>query len=85
MKEKGELPADDDMAAIDAALMSDEMACVKEIYVYYPSDETREIAQNRANEAYSRLMSGEFVRGPDAGVFEATARSRCRMTRVIIR
>ena len=59
MKEKGELPADDDTAAIDAALMSDEMACVKEIYVYYPSDETREIALNRANEAYSRLMSGE--------------------------
>ena len=53
----GAIPAKE--VGVADALRLGEMACLKEIYVYYPSPETREIAQNRAAEALSRLEGGE--------------------------
>ncbi len=56
MKEKGELATDE--ASIDAALQSDDVVCVKEVFVQYTSDETRSIAQKRAEEALKKLSEG---------------------------
>ena len=53
----GLIPAKE--GGVTDALRLGEMVCLKEIYVYYPSEETREIAQKRAEEALSRLEGGE--------------------------
>ena len=57
MEETGVIQTDD--AAIDAAFKGDDIICIKEIYIYYPNPETREISEKRAQEAYERLMEGE--------------------------
>ncbi len=57
MMENGEIATDD--ADIDAAFMSDEIVCLKEIFVKYDSASEKAEANRRAEEALSRLMNGE--------------------------
>ena len=57
MEETGVIKTDD--AAIDAAFRGDDIICIKEIYIYYPNDEARDVSKKRADEVYERLMAGE--------------------------
>ena len=57
MMEAGGIATDD--ADIDAAFKSDDIICLKEIFVKYDSAEERTKANERAEEALSRLMDGE--------------------------
>ncbi|MGN1127387.1 MAG: peptidylprolyl isomerase [Candidatus Flemingiibacterium sp.] len=45
--------------AYEEALKSDEVLCIKEIYINYPSAEYKDWALNRANEALGKLKAGE--------------------------
>ncbi len=57
MKETGDIiTAEED---IDEAFESDEIICIKEIYVAYNSEQTKNAANLRAEEALSKLMNGE--------------------------
>lgn len=56
MVEAGAIVADD--AVIDSLIVSDELLCIKEIYLSYPSEETKEYVHNRAVEAYTAIMNG---------------------------
>ncbi len=56
MKEAGAII--ENGADFDKVLESDEIICIKEIYLTYNSEETKEIVRNRAEEVLSKLMSG---------------------------
>ncbi len=56
MVECGAIKKDD--ATIDALMASDELLCIKEIFLENPSEETREYVYNRALEAYNSLKNG---------------------------
>ncbi len=47
-----------DDTAIDSLMASDELLCIKEIYLSYPSEETKEYVHNRAVEAHTAIMNG---------------------------
>ena len=49
----------DDGEDFDAVLLSDEIICVKEIYVTYTTEENKASAEIRAEEALGKLMDGE--------------------------
>ncbi len=57
MKSKGIIKTDD--ADVDSVLAGDEVICIKEIFVSYNGDETKPIAERRAEEALAKLMDGE--------------------------
>ena len=57
MKEAGEIITSDE--DIDAVFASDEIICLKEIFVPYTSEGTKESAKAYAEEALSKLMDGE--------------------------
>jgi len=57
MVEKGDIKADD--ASMDAVLASDEILCLKEIFVRYNTPETKSTAKDRAEEALAKLTAGE--------------------------
>ncbi len=56
MIEAGDIKSDD--TTIDAVFASDEVLCIKEIFVQYNSEETKDIARNRAEEALTKLSEG---------------------------
>ncbi len=56
MIEKGDIPSGD--AAIDAVLASDDIICIKEIFISNNTPETKEIVRERAEEAHAKLMEG---------------------------
>lgn len=56
MKETGAIIADGE--EFDKVLQSDEILCIKEIYVTYNSEETKSVAEKRAEEALDKLMAG---------------------------
>ena len=60
MVESGAIKNDD--ATVDALLESDELLCIKEIYIGYNTEETKKYALSRAEEALESLMNGaDFI------------------------
>lgn len=57
MRESGVINTDD--ATIDALMLSDELLCIKEIYIGYNTEETKTIARSRAEKALEALTNGE--------------------------
>ncbi len=57
MRESGAINTDE--ATVDALLGSDELLCIKEIYVGYNTEETKPIALSRAEKALGMLLEGE--------------------------
>ncbi len=57
MKEQGKIKTDE--AAVSTALESDEIICIKEIFVNYTTNENKAVAEKRANEALNKIISGE--------------------------
>lgn len=56
MKESGAIIEDGE--DFDSVLAGDEIICIKEIYLTYTSEETKEIVRKRAEEALGKLMAG---------------------------
>ena len=56
MVEAGDIKTDD--ATIDSLMVSDELLCIKEIYLNNPSEETKEYVYNRAVQAQTAIMNG---------------------------
>ncbi len=56
MKESGAIIRDGE--EFDKVLESDEIICIKEIYVAFTTEANRDIAEKRAEEALGKLMSG---------------------------
>lgn len=55
MRNSGTIKSDD--ATIDALLVSDELLCIKEIYIGYNTEETKPIARTRAEKALEALTN----------------------------
>ncbi len=57
MQDSGAIKTDD--ATVDALMASDELLCIKEIYVGYNTEQTKSIALSRAEKALEKLLGGE--------------------------
>lgn len=57
MRESDAIKTDD--TTIDALLSSDDLLCIKEIYIGYNTEETKDIARSRAEKALEALTNGE--------------------------
>ncbi len=57
MRNSGAIKTDD--ATIDALLSSNDLLCIKEIYIGYNTEETKAIARTRAEKAHKALTYGE--------------------------
>lgn len=57
MGEKGGIEVSEE--AYQSALMTDEVLCIKEIYITYPDETLKEWAKNRAEEVLAKLKAGD--------------------------